>query len=126
MKVIKRRNRNAISRHIHAKHDKEKIAGWSSDLTRILQVFNVRSFISVWLLLTRRSQTELAVNTHVIVTELEQNVTSTHIMVTEIHHSMAQVQHGNGSKNLSVSGGRTLTVTGCPLTAVQAQTRLAI
>jgi len=112
MKVIERRKRNAISRHFNAKHDKEKIAAWSSDLTRILQVFNVRSFVSIWLLLTRRSQTELAVNIHIIVTELEHNVTNTHTMVTEIHHSMVQVQQGNGTKSLSVSDTRTLSTTG--------------
>jgi len=112
VKVIKQGGRNTVSRHFNAKHDKEKIAAWRLDLTRILQVFNVRSFISVWLLLTRRSQTELAVNTNVIVTELEHTVTSTHNMVTEIHHSMVQVQEGDGSKSLSVSNSRTLSTTG--------------
>jgi len=41
--VIKQRNRNAISRRLHAKNDKKKIAAWRLDLDKILQVFDVRS-----------------------------------------------------------------------------------
>jgi hypothetical protein len=42
-KVIKRGGRHRVSRFIHAKNDKDTIAGWKSDLNRILVVFNVRS-----------------------------------------------------------------------------------
>jgi len=45
--VIERGKRNVVSRHFHAKNDKETIAGWRQDLDRILRVFNVRSAISV-------------------------------------------------------------------------------
>ena len=41
-KIVKRGGRNAVSRHLHAKSDKEAIATWRSDLNRILLVFNVR------------------------------------------------------------------------------------
>ena len=44
-KVIKKGKRNAISRLIHAKNDKEMIAAWKSDLNKILLVFNVRSVV---------------------------------------------------------------------------------
>ena len=44
--IIERGKRNVISRHFHAKNDKEAIATWRSDLNRILHVFNVRSATS--------------------------------------------------------------------------------
>jgi hypothetical protein len=44
-KVIKQSGRNAVSRLLHAKSDKETIAGWKLELNRILQVFNVRSVV---------------------------------------------------------------------------------
>ena len=46
MNVLKQGKRKGISRYIHAKNDKDKIAGWKSDLVRILHVFNVRSIVS--------------------------------------------------------------------------------
>jgi len=138
--IIKQGKRNAISRHLHAKNDKERIAGWRLDLNRILQVFNVcsRSIVSVLRLLTPDSQTELAINTHVtvsethvtvaetrvtasethaIVSELEHNATRTHIMVSDIHRTMVKGQEVNDSNNLSVSDTRTLFTTESPLTA---------
>ena len=42
-KVDKRGKRNAVSRFILAKGDKDKIAAWKQDLVRVLQVFNVCS-----------------------------------------------------------------------------------
>ena len=41
-KVVKQGGRNAVSRFILAKSDKEKIAAWKQDLIRVLHVFNVR------------------------------------------------------------------------------------
>jgi hypothetical protein len=41
--VDKQGKRNAVSRFISAKGDKEKIAAWNQDLVRVLHVFNVRS-----------------------------------------------------------------------------------
>ena len=51
MKIVKQGKRNAVSRHLHARNDKDKIAGWRLDLNRILHVFNVRSAVSVRLFL---------------------------------------------------------------------------
>ena len=42
-KVIKKRKRNVISRLVHAKNDREVIATWKSNLSKILLVFNVSS-----------------------------------------------------------------------------------
>ena len=98
-----------VSRHLHAKNDKEKIAAWRLDLDRILQVFNVRSIVIVRQLLTLDSQTKLAINTnvtvsetnvtvsatHAIVSGLERNATSTHVMVSNIHRTMVEGQGGN-------------------------------
>ena len=46
-KVIKQGKRNAVSRVLHATGDKEKIGAWKVDLSKILQVFNVRSIAFV-------------------------------------------------------------------------------
>ena len=46
-KIVKQGKRNVVSRHIHAKNDKETIATWRSDLNRILHVFNVRPVVFV-------------------------------------------------------------------------------
>ena len=48
-KVIKRSKRNAVSRFVHAKNDKEIIAGWGLGPNRILRVFNVCSAACVLL-----------------------------------------------------------------------------
>jgi methyl-accepting chemotaxis protein len=130
--IVKHGKRGVVSRHVHAKNDKEKIAAWGSDLVRILQVFNVCSVVSVWLLLTQYSQTELAINTHVtvsnthsiiselgqnvtsthaIVSELGQNITGMHTMVSDIHRTMVKIQEDSGGINPLVSETRTLPIT---------------
>ena len=45
--IIKRGKRNVISRHYHARDDKDAIATWRLDLNGILHIFNVRSAASV-------------------------------------------------------------------------------
>ena len=101
-KIIKQGKRNVISQHLHAKNDKDKITAWRLDLDRVLQVFNVCPTVTVRRLLTPDSQTELAINTNVTVTEihaivsgLERNATSTHVMVSNIHRTMVEGQGGN-------------------------------
>ena len=110
--TITQSKRNAVSRLIHAKDDKERIAGWRSDLNRILHVFNVRSVVSVWVSLTLRFQTELAINTHVTVSETHvvvsnthTAVSDTHTMVSDIHRTIVHGQERNDGK-LSVSNIR--------------------
>ena len=38
---MKQSGRHAVSRFLHARNDKDAIAGWKSDLNGILNVFNV-------------------------------------------------------------------------------------
>ena len=45
-KVLEQSGRGRVSRFIHARDDKDTIAGWKSDLNRILHVFNVCSTCS--------------------------------------------------------------------------------
>ena len=101
--VIKRGKRNAASRFFHAKSDKETIATWRSDLNGILLVFNVRSASSAWPLLTAHSQTELAISTHVAVSDIRHGVANTHAIVSDIHRTMVKSQDGGDGKTLSVS-----------------------
>ena len=58
--------------------------------------------------------------------EIRNDVMKTRAIVSDIHRVIVQNQEEAGNKHLLVSGGRTLAVTGCPLTAAQAQTRSAI
>jgi hypothetical protein len=87
-KIIKQGKRNAASRLVHAKNDKDTIATWRSDLARILLVFNVSSVVFGWPLLTIHSQTELAINTHVTVSDIRHNVVNTHTIVSDVHHDV--------------------------------------
>ena len=92
MKVIKRSKRNAVSRLLYSKNDKDVIAAWKQDLTRILHVFNVCSVVPVRLSLIVCMQTELAMNTHGIVSDVHHGVVDTHNMVAEMYRSMLQNQ----------------------------------
>ena len=49
------------------------------------------------------SQTELLMNTHVVVSGLEHNVTSAHTMVRDIHRTIVGGQGGSGDNNSLVS-----------------------
>ena len=93
-----------MSQLFHAKNNKETIASWKSNLNKILHVFNVRSIVSVWLLLTVRPQTELAINTHNMVSEMHRNMVKSqegaddqHQLVSVIHtplrHQMNNSHH---------------------------------
>ena len=122
-KLIKKVKQNAVSRLFHAKSDKETIAGWKSDLSKILLVFNVRSVVIVWLLLTVHPQTELALNTHTIVsgmdhnvTRVDHNVTKIHAIVSNIDGTVLKLREETGSKNPSVSIAHTMFVTEQTLT----------
>ena len=73
-KVAEKGKRNFILNLLNAKGDKDAIAAWKQDLDRVLRVFNVRQVGSVWHSLTETFQTELAINTHVMVAGIYQEV----------------------------------------------------
>ena len=57
---------------------------------------------------TLDSKTELAVNTHAIVSGLERNAASTHTMVSKIHCAIVKGQEVNDGNDLLVSATQTL------------------
>ena len=114
--VIKKGKQNVVSRLFHAKSDKDTIAGWKSDLNKILLVFNVSSVVVAWLPLTVRSQTELALNTHTIVSGMDHNVTMIHAIVSNIDSTVMKIQEGTDDRNLPVSITRALFIIGRTLT----------
>jgi len=87
-KVIRQDKRNAASRLVHAKNDKEMIVTWRSDLARVLLIFNVCGIISVWLSLTLHSQTELAISTHTTVSDIHHNTVDTLAIASNTHHDV--------------------------------------
>ena len=102
-KVVKQSRRNAVSRLLHARNDKETIGGWKLELNRILHVFNVRPVILYWSSLTVGFQTELAVTTHVTVSD-------THTIVSNIREDVSKIREGIGSQLQLVSASRILPV----------------
>ena len=107
-KVIKQGKRNAVSRLIHARNDKETVAAWKLDLNRILHVFNVCSVTFARSSLTVRFQTELAINTNVVVSDVRKGVYDTQAIVTDIHRTIVANQEENNGKGRSVSVTLTL------------------
>ena len=99
--ITEKSKRNLFSRLVNAKNDKEVMAGWMSDLNRILHVFNVRSVDSGRQPLTASLyfQTELAMNTHV--------------MVLDIHRNVVAGQEGGDGQHRSVSPTSDLSTTEC-------------
>ena len=73
MKVVKQGKRNSVSRFFRSKGDKDKIAVWRYDLIRILQVFNVRSAGSIGSHSLTSMQTELIINTNMMVADMHRN-----------------------------------------------------
>ena len=115
--IVKLGKQNLISRISHARNDKRTIAAWTSDLDRILQVFKVCPAVpSLPSLLTSYVQTELAIHTHVAVSDVRRDVASTRGIVSSIHHDVAstreivsdihraimKVQEGTDNKNQAV------------------------
>ena len=108
--VVEPDRRNPISRFFHAKKDKATIAAWRSDLDRILHVFEVRSTTHpLPTLLTVHPQTELALHTHMAVSDVRQGVldvrqgvANTHGLVSEIHRAVVKGQEGSDIGNQTV------------------------
>ena len=117
-KVTKRTKRNVVSRLVHARDDKDTIAAWKLDLNRILHVFNVRSVIFTQLSLTIPFQTELAMNTHMTVSEMHHNVSWIRSDVSRIREEIGgNIRAVSVLRAQSIENGKMFTIT-------QAQTRL--
>ena len=89
--IIKQGKRNGVSRMFHAKNDKETIAAWRSDLNRILHIFNVRSAAPARPPLTVHFQTELAINTNMVVSDVRHDVLTTRTVVSDVHHDITNI-----------------------------------
>ena len=106
-----------MSRFILAKSDREKIAGWKQDLIRVLHVFNVRSIHPLRHLRTQQPlQTELAIDTNIVVADTHAVVSDTHTVVTKIEKKVADmlVERGSASgQNNSVGATCRAQTTDC-------------
>ena len=110
-KVTKRTKRNVVSRLVHARDDKDTIAAWKLDLNRILHVFNVRSAVFTQLSLTVPLQTELAINTHVTVSEMHHNVSGIRSDVSKIREEIGgNVRSVSAPRVSSVEDGKMFTI----------------
>ena len=115
-KITEKKERNRLSRVVHAKSDKDAVGAWKLDLNRTLHFFNVRSITSVWSSLTDRFQTELAVNTNVVVSDVRRDVVTTRTIVSEIHQAVVKGRGEADNKSLLVSVTRTMFITRSTLT----------
>ena len=90
-KVAKQGKRNTLHRFVLSKSDQGKIAAWNRDLTRLLEVFNVRSvnLFGIHELRETLFQTGLAIDTN--------------MMVADMHGKMFPGQEGASGQNPSVS-----------------------
>ena len=109
-RVTKQSQRGRASRFLHAKGDKEKIAGWKAELNKILHVFQVRSVASPPTLLIASFQTELAINTHVVLSDTQNTVVdtcntvnNTHHIVSDIHRAVMKNQEESNTRSWPVS-----------------------
>ena len=109
--------RNPVSRVFHAKSDGDTITGWRMDLNRYLHIFNVRLTVhSLQAPLTVHLQTELALQTHVAVSDvrqevarnhglvsfIRQGVSSIHELVSDMHRTLVKVQEETDTGNHTV------------------------
>ena len=89
--IIERGKRNVISRHYHAKDDKEAIATWRLELNRILPVFNVCPITPARRSLTFRLQIELGANTHATISGTHQDIANEHTIGSDVANTQTTV-----------------------------------
>ena len=147
--------RNFISRIFNAKKDKETVAAWRSELDRIVHVFEVRSALhSLPALLIVHLQTELAIHTHLAVSDvredvgdirvdvgdiredvgdirggvvdIREDVANTRELVSDMHRTMLKGQEGIGNRNHMVGNHGILFMIQKVLQLLQTQARFAI
>ena len=108
--VTEKRKRDPLSQLFHAKDDKETIGTWKLDLNRILHVFNVRSLVFARMSLIVSFQTELAVNTHVAVSDMRHDMSGIRSDVSKIREEIGgQVRPVSASCIQSIDMMLTLT-----------------
>jgi len=93
--IMEKGERNLFSRIVHARNDKEVMAAWRSDLNRVLHVFNVCSVCSVRQSLTAPLQTELAINTHIMVADIHRNALTGQEGADGQHHSVNATRYSS-------------------------------
>ena len=87
--------RNFISRIFNAKKDKDTVAAWRSELDRIVHVFEVRSALhSLPALLIVHLQTELAIHTHLAVSDVREDVGDIRVDVGDIREDVGDIRGG--------------------------------
>ena len=95
--------RNPLSRVFNAKNDKDRVTAWRSDLDRILHIFEVRSTAhSLQTLLTVHLQTELALHTHVAISDVHEEIANTRELVSDMHRAVLKDQEGADGRNKMV------------------------
>ena len=139
---------NFISRIFNAKKDKETVAAWRSELDRIVHIFEVRSALhSLPALLIVHLQTELAIHTHLAVSDvredvgdirvdvgdirggvvdIREDVASTRELVSDMHRTMLKGQEGVDNRNQMVGNHGILFIIQKFLQLLQTQARFAI
>ena len=116
--VVEPDKRNIFSRILNPKKDKDAIAAWRSELDRIVHVFEVCSTVrSLRTLLTVHLQRELALHTHIAVTDIREDVgdiredvANTHELVSNMHRTLLKDQEGVDGMNQMVSNHRVVFV----------------
>ena len=139
---------NFISRIFNAKKDKETVAAWRSELDRIVHIFEVRSALHFLpALLIVYLQTELAIHTHLAVSDvredvgdirvdvggirggvvdIREDVANTRELVSDMHRTMLKGQEGVDHRNQMVGNHGILFIIQKSLRIPQAQPRFAI
>ena len=133
--------RSVISRVFDLKKDEDVIAAWRSELDRIVHVFEVRSTIhSLSTLLTVHLQIELALHTHVAVSNVHEDVghirggvgvirediANTHQLVSDMHRTLLKDQEGVDGMNQMVGKHGVLFVIEICLQLPQTRARFGI
>ena len=110
-------NRNLLSRMHNPKKDKDAIAAWRSDLDRTVRVFEVCSTVRFLpAQLTVHLQIELALHTHVAVSNIHEDIghirggvvvirediANTHQLVSDMHRTLLKDQEGVDGMNQMV------------------------
>ena len=126
--------RNVISRIFNSKKDRDAIAAWSSGLNKIVHVFEVCSTVrSLPTLLTVHLQTELALHTHVAVSNIREDVVDIREdfanalkLISDVHYAMVKDQEGADNRNEMVGNHGVLFTMKKILTTSQTRARCAV